>query len=204
MNTNETKADEQDRYCGTRHAANLLGLSIATVQNLVDANKLIAWKTEGGHRRISLNSINDYKKKNNININSVIVEASQVLIVEDDVNTRNMYEAYFSQWNLPLDVVVYASALDALVDLHLLTPMVLLTDLHMSKMDGFEFINTVRKNLKFSSLPIIAITGMTSDKIHSSGGLDGDVLILNKPIDMDWLKEFLLGILSMQSGISEF
>jgi excisionase family DNA binding protein len=201
MNTNETKTDEQNRYCGTRHAANLLGLSIATVQNLVDANKLIAWKTEGGHRRISLNSIIDYKKKNNIN--SVLVEALQVLIVEDDVNTRNMYEAYFSQWNLPLDVVIYASALDALVDLHSLTPMVLLTDLHMSQMDGFEFINTVRRNSKFSTLPIIAITGMTSDKIHSSGGLDEDVLILNKPIDMDWLKEFLLGILSMQSGISK-
>jgi excisionase family DNA binding protein len=204
MNTNESKADEQSQYCGTRHAANLLGLSISTVQNLVDANMLIAWKTAGGHRRISLNSIIDYKEKNNIISNPVIEEASQVLIVEDDVNTRNMYDAYFSQWNLPLDVVIYASALDALVDLHSLTPMVLLTDLHMSKMDGFEFINTVRKNSKFSSLPIIAITGMTSDKIHNSGGLDGDVLILNKPIDMDWLKEFLLGILSMQLGKSDF
>lgn len=203
MDTNKTNAGDQDRYCGTRHAANLLGLSIANVQNLVDTNKLASWKTEAGHSRISLNSIIDYKKKNN-NINCAAKKGSQVLIVEDDVNTRNMYGAYFSQWNLPLDVVIYASALDALVDLNSLMPMVLLTDLHMTNMDGFEFINTVRSNSKFSALPIIAITGMTSTEIHRRGGLDGDVLILNKPIDMDWIKEFLLGILSMQSSISEF
>jgi excisionase family DNA binding protein len=203
MNTYEVKADEQDRYCGTGHAAKLLGLSTATVQKLVDANKLIAWKTEGAHRRISLKSIINYKN-NNSKFYSILREVSQVLIIEDDINTRNMYAAYFGQWNLPLNVVIYASALDALIDLHSLMPMVLLTDLHMSKMDGFEFINTVRKNPKFSELPIIAITGMTSDQIHSSGGLDGDVFILNKPIDMDWLKEFLLGILSMQSGTNDF
>jgi excisionase family DNA binding protein len=203
MNTYEAQADKQDRYCGTGHAAKLLGLSAATVQKLVDANKLIAWKTEGAHRRISLKSIIDYKN-NNLNFDSILGEVSQVLIVEDDVNTRNMYEAYFSQWNLPLNVLIYASALDALVDINSLTPMVLLTDLHMSKIDGFEFINTVRKNPKFSELPIIAITGMTSDQIHSRGGLDGDVFILNKPIDMDWLKEFLLGILSLQSGKNDF
>lgn len=189
-------SDEHDRFCSTSHAASILGLSIATVQHLANTNRLIAWKTTGGHRRVSLTSILKYKKDNIIN--STYKIPSQVLIVEDDLNTRNMYKAYFSNLDLPLDIVIYESALDALVDLHSLTPLILLTDLHMSKMDGFDFINTVRKNLKLSSMPVIAITGMSSDEIHKKGGLNGDVLILNKPINMDWLKDFLLGIMAMQ------
>ena len=201
MKTPETPTIEQDRFCSTSSAATILGLSVSAVQILVDSNKLTAWKTQGGHRRISLKSIINYQKENNFNLdtNSHIEDATQVLIVEDDENTRNMYEAYFSQWNLPLEVVIYASALEALVDLHLLTPMVLLTDLHMSKMDGFEFIKVVREYKQFSNLPIIAITGMTNEKIHANGGLDGDVLILQKPIDMKWLKGFLQGIISIKT-----
>ena len=201
MKTPETPTIDQDRFCSTSSAATILGLSVSAVQILVDANKLTAWKTQGGHRRISLKSIINYQKENNFNLdkNSHIEDATQVLIVEDDENTRNMYEAYFSQWNLPLEVVIYASALEALVDLHLLTPMVLLTDLHMSKMDGFEFIKVVREYKQFSNLPIIAITGMTNEKIHTNGGLDGDVLILQKPIDMKWLKGFLQGIISIKT-----
>jgi excisionase family DNA binding protein len=43
--------------CGTSKAAELLQLSVGTVQGLVDKNILHAWVTQGGHRRISLESI---------------------------------------------------------------------------------------------------------------------------------------------------
>jgi len=48
-----------DDYCGTTYAAKLLGLSVGTVQSLVERNELHAWKTQGGHRRISMPSIRD-------------------------------------------------------------------------------------------------------------------------------------------------
>ena len=40
-------------YCGTSDAAKLLGLSVATVQSLVEKGEIEAWKTLGGHRRIA-------------------------------------------------------------------------------------------------------------------------------------------------------
>lgn len=196
-------SNEQDTYCGTRHASKLLEVSVGTVHNLLEANKLVGWKTQGGHRRISLKSIHSYLQQNNaLPAKSPEAEvATQVLIVEDDENTRAMYQAYFHQWNLPLELVIYASAIDALSDLHALTPMILLTDLHMSTMDGFEFITTVRKYKALDTLPIIAITGMTNENITDHGGLDGDVMILKKPIDMEWLKGLLQGIISMRNDM---
>lgn len=37
-----------DGYCGTSYAAKMLGISVGTVQGLVEKNDLKAWKTQGG------------------------------------------------------------------------------------------------------------------------------------------------------------
>jgi excisionase family DNA binding protein len=55
--------DASDEYCGTSYAAKLLNLSVGTVQTLVEKNELTAWKTQGGHRRISIQSIRDYQNR---------------------------------------------------------------------------------------------------------------------------------------------
>ena len=45
-------------YCTTAEAARSLGVSIRTIQLWVDGGALAAWKTVGGHRRITLDSLN--------------------------------------------------------------------------------------------------------------------------------------------------
>jgi len=44
-------------YCTTAEAARSLGVSIRTIQLWVDGGVLAAWKTVGGHRRITLDSL---------------------------------------------------------------------------------------------------------------------------------------------------
>jgi excisionase family DNA binding protein len=56
MQTHPTPDTPED-YCGTTYAAKLLGLSVGTIQTLVEKNELQAWKTQGGHRRISMPSM---------------------------------------------------------------------------------------------------------------------------------------------------
>jgi excisionase family DNA binding protein len=50
----------QSRYVSTSKAAGILGVSTTQVKMLVDGHKLQAWKTQGGHRRIALDSIESY------------------------------------------------------------------------------------------------------------------------------------------------
>ena len=75
-----------DDYCGTTYAAKLLGLSVGTVQSLVERNELHAWKTQGGHRRISMPSIREYQRKHNMPLTSDEANQPQlkVLAVDDD------------------------------------------------------------------------------------------------------------------------
>jgi excisionase family DNA binding protein len=196
----ENSTDGYDGYCGTSYAARLLKLSVGTIQNLVESNTLKAWKTQGGHRRISLQSIQEYQYANNLEPASLYSNDTKlrVLVVEDDESSRLMYQAYFDRWSLPLDVVIYASAMEALLDMPAMQPQVLLTDLNMPDMDGFKFIKTLREHRLFALLPVVAITGLTAAQIEEKGGLPKDVQILQKPIDMEWLRGFLDGIITVR------
>lgn len=188
-----------DKFCNTSYASFVLKLSVSTIQTLIDTKKLVALKTSSGQQRISFNSLIDFQKANNLEKYFDLKKnrTSQILIVEDDENTRKMYEEYFKNPDYPLDIIIYPSANEAIEDIHLISPLIILTDLKMANMTGLKFINAVREIKEYSSLPIIAMTGMTSEEISNHGGLAGDVMILNKPIDMKWLQGFLQGIVSM-------
>lgn len=184
--------ESYDGYCGTSYAAKLLGMSVGTVQGLVEKNELKAWKTQGGHRRISLQSIYDYQRQHNIASASAtrIEERLRVMVVEDDEPFRLMLQANFDQWSIPLDVVVYDSAVEALLDMFSLQPDVLLTDLRMPHVDGFQFLRKLSQHALFQKLVVVVLTGMTDEDISHAGGLPEGVHVLHKPIDLDWLKGF--------------
>lgn len=199
MNTSSPK-EPYDGYCGTSYAAKLLGISVGTVQGLVEKNDLKAWKTQGGHRRISLQSIQAYQRRHNLAPASLMQgeDRLRVLVVEDDENTRLMLQANFDQWALPLDAVMYASAMEALLDMPSLRPQVLLTDLRMPNVDGFEFLKTLSQHNLFNSLAVVVMTGMSPDEVRAKGGLPDGVQMLQKPIDVEWLRGFFDALMSVR------
>lgn len=196
----EYKLSGYDGYCGTSYAAKLLNVSVGTIQNLVESNRLNAWKTKGGHRRISLQSIKEYQLANKLESATFYSNDSnlRVLVVEDDENTRLMYQAYFDRWSLPLDVKMYASAMEALIDMPAMRPQILMTDLNMPKIDGFKFLKTLNEHRLFSSLPIIVMTGLSDAQIQERGGLPHEVQLLRKPIDMEWVRGFLEALIKIR------
>ena len=57
----QSKSAEEE-VCSTREAAEILGVSLRTIQVWVDNGILDAWKTAGGHRRVSLRSVRRVKE----------------------------------------------------------------------------------------------------------------------------------------------
>jgi signal transduction histidine kinase/CheY-like chemotaxis protein/HAMP domain-containing protein len=81
----------------------------------------------------------------------------RVLVVEDDLNTREMMRRLLvgEGW----EVSVAANGREALDQLTAERPNLVLLDLMMPEMDGFEFLAEFRKNPKFVSTPVIVVTG---------------------------------------------
>lgn len=199
MNFSPPKAP-YDGYCGTSYAAKMLGISVGTVQSLVEKNELKAWKTHGGHRRISLQSVQDYQRRHNLIAPNLMhgQERLRVLVVEDDPMTRLALQAQFDKWRLPLDVVMYASAMEALVDLPGLQPQVLMTDLRVPGVDGFQLLKTLKEHALFTSLAVVVMTAMTAKEVAAKGGLPDGVQLLHKPLDMEWLKGYFDALMAVR------
>ncbi|MGA0571467.1 response regulator [Variovorax sp. VNK109] len=189
----------EDSFCGTSYAAKLLGMSVATVQSLVERGEIEAWKTRGGHRRISIKSINQYLRDNQPQ--SVFAESEpptslHVLVVEDDENTRELYKACFEEWSLPVDLSLMGSVLEALVDIATLRPDLLITDLDMPGVDGMEMLKVLRRNPALANMQVLAVTGMNEEAVNARGGLPAGTLFRQKPLNFDWLQGYVTALLT--------
>ncbi|WP_416545666.1 response regulator [Limnohabitans sp. DCL3] len=190
--------DTPEDYCGTTYAAKLLGLSVGTIQTLVEKNELQAWKTQGGHRRISMPSIREYQRKHNMLTlhNDPRDTRLRVLLVEDDAVTREMLRGYCNRSTMPVDCTAMSSGLEALIDLSSIKPDVLITDLNMPGVDGFELLRTVRQNPQFKRMTTLVLSALTSEEIESRGGLPEGCIFMAKPINMDWFNGFFTAFLA--------
>lgn len=185
-------------YCGTFFAAKLLGLSVGTVQGLVEKGELQAWKTKGGHRRISMQSIREYQRKNGLTEIPEKTRFLKVLVVEDDPAMLEVFKSTIDGWTLPVDCSLMSSAMEALIDINTIKPDLLITDLNMPGVDGFELLRTLRANSSFASMVLVAMTGLSNVEIAERGGLPAQAVTIQKPVDMRWLQGFLAALVAMR------
>jgi signal transduction histidine kinase/DNA-binding response OmpR family regulator/CHASE3 domain sensor protein len=130
---------------------------------------------------------NDFKK---LGVMTEILSGKTVLIVDDDV--RNIFSLSKSLEKLKMNVVTAMNGKEALVKLeeHKNVDIVLL-DMMMPEMDGYETAKEIRRNKLWKNLPVIAVTAkaMTGDreKCISAGSSD----YITKPVDIDQLLSLL-------------
>ncbi len=185
-------------YCGTSYAAKLLGLSVATVQALVEKGEIDAWKTLGGHRRIALRSINTYLEKNSkkfVRMQSNPGPRLRVMVVEDDENARELYRYQFEDWDLPIDCTWMPSALEAMMDIASVRPDLLITDLSMPGVDGLEMLKTLKRNAHLAEMQIVVVSGLPPQAIEARGGFPPYAHLQGKPINFDWLQGFMAALM---------
>ena len=129
-------------------------------------------------------------------------ERPSLLIVDDERDFRDhLAEILVSQG---FAVMQAASGMEAVATLHAHTPDIMITDIVMEGMDGFELISRVRKFRP--CLPIIAVsgTGLVEAKtyLRMAQQLGAD-LTLEKPLRVPELLEAVSRILSQRRASGE-
>jgi len=183
-------------FLSTRQAALRLGVSLGTVQNMVESGALDAWKTAGGHRRIPATSVEAMLARRKSQSSTTETVASlDILIAEDDPILQKLYQATFERWNLPLQLRIVDNGFEGLLQVGQRMPDVLIADLMMPGMDGFEMIRRLRANPDLAAMDIVVISAIDSAEIARQG-LPEDVTVFAKPIPFHEIKGFMLGRLA--------
>jgi signal transduction histidine kinase/ActR/RegA family two-component response regulator len=112
-----------------------------------------------------------------------LLEGLRVLIVEDEADSRDILAAVLREWGA--DVTTSASALDALVVLDSRPPDLLVSDIGMPGMDGYELIRELRKRdaAHGGRVPAIALTAYVDPESRSQAFSAGFEEHVAKPAD---------------------
>ncbi|PWT96415.1 MAG: two-component system response regulator [Blastocatellia bacterium] len=118
----------------------------------------------------------------------------RVLIVEDVEDTR-----LFMRLELERQGFIVFEAADgksAVETANRELPDVILMDLTLPLMDGFNAAKLIRNNEKLRQVLIIAVTAHQEMDFRSDAKASGFDAYLTKPIDINWLKELIDGLLT--------
>lgn len=111
---------------------------------------------------------------------------ARLLLVEDDVDIANMLKIYFSAQGYDVDVVTHGSA--AVEKTRHVMPHLIVLDIMLPDIDGYEVCRILRQNTRTSHIPVIFLTQKDErgDKLQ---GLElGADDYITKPFDIEELK----------------
>jgi DNA-binding response OmpR family regulator len=109
----------------------------------------------------------------------------KIIIVDDDREVREMLKMALELEGY--EVSQAANGLRLISTLHVDRPDLILLDVVMSWINGFELCRAVKKNEEFKDIPVIFISARRTPKDFETGMAAGAVDYFSKPIDMERL-----------------
>ena len=121
-------------------------------------------------------------------------DSATILLVDDEPSVRESVQAYLEYCG-NLTVKVASNATNAWEILQTIIPDVIISDIMMPEVDGYQFLEKLRDDPRFQSIPVVFLTarGMTSDRIKGyNAGCDA---YLPKPFDPEELEAIVNNLL---------
>ena len=122
-------------------------------------------------------------------------EKQQLLLVDDEPGIRESVQAYLED-NEAWQVTPASNAEEAWDSLESQTPDLIISDIMMPQVNGYEFLAKLKEDPRYRSIPVVFLTarGMTSDRIQGyEAGCDA---YLSKPFDPEELEAIVKNLLS--------
>ncbi|MCC5795884.1 MAG: Hpt domain-containing protein [Methylophaga sp.] len=132
------------------------------------------------------------KQADATNIKTITSDKPLAMVVDDSITMRKASDNLLRR--LGFDVITARDGVDALTALYERTPDVILLDIEMPRMDGFEFASMIRNDSRYRHLPIIMITSRTGEKHRQRAMNIGVNDYLGKP----YQEEELIAVLQQQ------
>lgn len=124
----------------------------------------------------------------------------QLLIVEDNIDLQNFLKISLED---DFNVLVSSNGLDAWQIVQKLSPDIIVSDVMMPQMDGFELCRHIKSTFETSHIPIILLTALTDKAQQMEGlGLGADDYI-TKPFDIGLLNQRIQSLVRNREFVRE-
>ena len=161
------------------------GVSGATI--LGDGHVVLILDMASLLRAKSVFQIESHAEQVRLEAEKSVSDTLTVMVVDDSITIRKVTERILTRNGM--DVILAKDGLDATAKLQERLPDIMLLDIEMPRMDGYEVATMVRNNEHMKDLPIIMITSRTGTKHKEKAMEIGVNRYLGKPYQEDELLE---------------
>ncbi len=166
----------------------MLGVAVSSVSKWVDEGELPAARTPGGHRRIGkedlLQFLHEHKFKMPPDLQS---PALRILVVDAEKSVAKWLAEEIGARYPQSEVSLAHDGYSAGEIVGLVKPAVIILDLHMPGIDGFEVCRRIKANPHTMQAAVIAVTADPNPKLKARIMKLGARAYLTKPLDVDAL-----------------
>lgn len=127
----------------------------------------------------------------------------RALVVDDERDFRHLMTVFLQRSGMPIDVVAVSNGAEAVVQMHATDFDILLLDVMMPEMDGFEVCRRLRADARTRSVPILMLTALDEATDRTRGFLAGTDDYLAKPFDRGELLARVRRILQRTYGYAD-
>lgn len=141
-------------------------------------------------------SLNKNHKNGFLNIEDTI-KTSQILFVDDNMDLRS----YIHSLLKPIfpNLVLASDGIEALKAIKIQKPDIIISDIMMPNMDGFQLVQELRKNVETNSIPIILLSARAGKESTVAGLISGVDDYLVKPFSA---KELIVRVSNLLKNVS--
>jgi excisionase family DNA binding protein len=172
-------------------AAKHLGVAQSTIRKWSDSGRVPAFYTPGGHRRYRRSDLDAFLASSGGAVPAAPRTANggprTILIVDDDARLRE-----FVRVNLEMEgytVREAANAEEGLAALEEESPDLILLDVMMPQMDGWEMLQRVQERHGVGAIPVIMFSGKVDEKDLEGAQQRGAQGFIGKPFNPQQLIE---------------
>lgn len=178
--------DERKPYT-TGEIASFCHVTINAVKKWIASGKLMAFRTPGGHFRVNREDFLLFIEKYKLEIkDEMFPDRKKVLIIDDEEDVITYIKGALEALNMGYIVETAGDGYEALIKVGDFKPELLVLDIRMPKIDGFEVCRRIKGDKSTRDIKILAVTAYGKEDIDRILQCGADYC-LPKPIR---LKEF--------------
>ena len=167
----------------TSHVGKICGVTMLTVINWIEQGELSAYKTPGGHRRVERADLLNFLTKHKVPLPEETAKEGRcrILVVDDNKELIELVTLLIKRTHANCVIKSAMDGFKAGIQVILFKPDLVILDLKLPGIDGFEVCKQIKSNPETKHIKILAITGYSTQKAKQeilSRGADG---YLEKP-----------------------
>ena len=184
----------------TLEVARLLGMSVRSVQMMVDRGELAAWKTPGGHRRIAHTSVEHWHRARGLGKVGVAApraafvskatgaarrgasaRRTSALLIDDSVHFQKLVALLMCRHFPEVELHVADDGIAGLALYGQLRPEVLIVNIVLPGIDGATLITSLRSHLQFARSHLVVVTSLDAHERAPYALALEEVPVIHKP-----------------------